>query len=302
MKSLHIDKFTFHLIATTHDRKREIERLIISLDNQNSIHQINLYILIQDNESLKNIIKKSNNINIKTILINKRLGLSAARNYVLKQIEGIKDSDIVGFPDDDCWYEPNIIDNIAEKFSKYPFISFLSTSVYDPIDKKPYGKRPNYDKLQISKSDLFLLPISVGIFIRYDALKHAGLLFNESLGLGTELGSGEETEVIYRLMKKGFKGSYFGSLRVYHLIERPEERSFAKSLSYGKGFGYLNSIILKSRDFSQFIFLLRIILTSMIGAFYILVDGRKAKSYIGRLIGTVIGLFRGLSARGGGVS
>lgn len=291
-------KQSFHLIATTHNREIEVLRLIESLDKQNSFHEINLYVLCQDNDFFNSNKKSYNNLKVHYFFVDRRLSLSEARNYVLQRIMPLEDDAIVGFPDDDCWYDPLTMDSIADKFIKYPDISYLSTSVFDPINNSPYGKRPNYDKLYLEKSDLFLLPISVGIFIRYSAFISSGPYFNESLGIGTNLGSGEETELIYRLMSNGFNGSYFGSIRVFHLIERPEDRSFKKSFNYGKGFGYLNAIIAKKGDFSQITFLSRILFTSILGILYLPIDTRKSNSYFGRLYGTIHGFISGMTSGG----
>src|ERR1700757_3730159 len=48
-------------------------------------------------------------------------GLSRARNRGLRECSG----DIVGFPDDDCWYEVDTLAKVAERFAEEPPLDML---------------------------------------------------------------------------------------------------------------------------------------------------------------------------------
>lgn len=54
-------------------------------------------------------------------------GLSHARNIGLQKVTG----DIVGFPDDDCWYDDTTLELVEKTFRKQDYDGITGT----PIDK-----------------------------------------------------------------------------------------------------------------------------------------------------------------------
>ncbi|MDR2493623.1 MAG: hypothetical protein LBD24_00185 [Spirochaetaceae bacterium] len=58
--------------------------------------------------------------------------------------------------------------------------------------------------------------------------------FDERMGLGAAFGSGEESDLLLRLLKHKVKGRYHGKQYIYHPAKQETpERAF----SYGRGFG-----------------------------------------------------------------
>nr|WP_315458882.1 glycosyltransferase [uncultured Sphingorhabdus sp.] len=284
-----VDKF--HLITTTYQRDKELALLIETLTQQQTSASIQLHLLDQgDSPVVAACHEFPENFNLTLEGRYSRLGLSKARNILIQNIGVLGAQEIVAFPDDDCWYAPDTIELIRQFFEDNSDVDFLCTAVYDPVNKQPYGQRPAVLCKQMSMTDLFTLPISVGIFVKYAALSKAGAHFDESLGAGTVLGSGEETELVYRLMKTGAKGVYNGTIQVFHLVEPRHERNFEKAVFYGRGFGFLSSRLIIQGERSQIGYLVSILIKSLIGSLAYPFFPKSAASYVGRLRGIFQGV------------
>lgn len=93
------------LVQTSQNRRQELIRFINSLNNQIGIDfsQIQLIFIDQGNNK---IVFNQLNPQIKFVYLqHKPCSLSVARNYGLQHVKG----QFVGFPDDDCWYEPDTL-------------------------------------------------------------------------------------------------------------------------------------------------------------------------------------------------
>jgi glycosyltransferase involved in cell wall biosynthesis len=228
-------------------RYDDVERLIISLLNQ-TFKNFELIIVDQNTDNyIDTIINKYDKlINIKHIKILQK-GLSLARNIGLKYASG----NIVAFPDDDCEYPSNILEDIAKNFD-FSNSNIISVKSVDKLYKvSSNGKWLNYNT-NISFNNVFKIGISYTIFIKYKSLSH--LHFDENLGIGTYLGSGEETDLILSLLHRKYNGSYKYKLFVYHKNKVLEVN---RALSYGLGFGALvhkEIFIRKNYKFIKFFF------------------------------------------------
>ncbi len=120
-----------------------------------------------------------------------RLSLSAARNYMLAEARrrGLLDArTVVLFPDDDCWYPPGALSAIHAAFASRPdldlwFCRYAST----PVEASTASDRP------ASAAETARRASSNTIAVRGHLLA-AGLAFDESLGVGTPNGGGEDTD------------------------------------------------------------------------------------------------------------
>lgn len=256
------EHMVFSIVLTTVDNSRilQLYRLFDSLKIQNEMFQL-IFIYQQKNEEISVELKKylysiGESVILKIIPAE---SLSVARNYGLMYATG----DVIIFSDDDCWYPSNLLKKIADLFTTQAHIDILCTNVYDPINEKYYGNRPVLEKV-VTLSNLYKLPISVGIFARARCIK--GLKFDESLGAGTAIGSGEETMFLYNaLTQRNAQIWYNGLLNVYHPVPIYEESDIQKYYKYGFGFGYTNGLIFKEKHYSHLLFVFEVILRSVIG-------------------------------------
>lgn len=227
----------FSLILATLGRDKEVANFLESLKNQ-SYKNFELVVVDQNQDGkIDNIIQEyKKDFSINHIKI-KEKGLSHARNVGLKYING----EIVAFPDDDCEYPENLLENVINVFQEkkdYKIITGIS------LDKKT--KKPNSGKLlkkntEINCRNILQTAISFSIFIDLDFSERNTCLFDERLGVGAYFGSAEETDFLFHLLSKDYKGYYYPEkIFIYHPTK---ENNFFNSgekkrcYSYGLGFG-----------------------------------------------------------------
>jgi len=279
-------------ITSTMDRERDLFRFLNCLSLQTTKYPINLYFVnqsttIPDYNWLGAVFKTK-------IISSNRLSLSAARNLALSHIAPLNDScEIIGFPDDDCWYTNDLIEKVIDYFHSNPQCNCLCTNVFDPKRNKSYGHRPLNVALKVNYNNLFKLPISVGIFIRRDSSISQQLFFDENLGAGTKLGSGEETDLIARLLELKCRIDYNGAIQVYHPVIPYLETDISKYELYSRGFGYLVARLLKNKHYIVVLYFVETLLRSLIGAIVYIFNSIKRNFYLGRVKGMSKGLIQG---------
>lgn len=213
------------LIVTSRDNHQLVLRLLESLTDQKKY--VKIIFINQNEESYSDILYGFDYVEIMA----RHLPLSKARNLGLIHCT----EELVGFPDDDCWYEKDFFNKLLSYFTQNPDFDIACTSVYDPLARRTYGRRPLNLECDVNYSNILDLPISVGIFIRR-ARHQEEIHFNERLGAGTVIGSGEETCLLLDLFSKSAKIKYNGYLRVFHQIPKSEPNT--KIFNYAIGYGF----------------------------------------------------------------
>jgi len=276
------------LIVTTRDtRAEQFSRFLKSINAQteHTRNQLELIIVNQDKAL------PTQQIHVKHKIINTTCcSLSKARNIGLTNISS--NSEIVGFPDDDCWYNDSILKVVMQNIND---LDFLCTGVYDPYLKKTYGRSRRLNRhVRINLWNSLRIPISVGIFVKTEAIVNQ-FEFDERYGAGTEWGSGEESDLILFLLHNGKKGEYYSFDKVYHELEEYKSSSHGRTLSYAKGYGALitKSMCIRSQYSLLFIFvyvLLRTLITYLLFAY----KKHRRDLYLCRLKGLILGFKAGV--------
>lgn len=280
----------FSLIITSNDRIYDLRRLFSSILAQDYKYSIQVIFINQGNYNPTEEFTLSDKLDYIQVDAGRLIPLSQARNLGISLATG----NIIAFPDDDCWYASDLLTQLANFFDLNPTISCLCTSVFDPDRGLSYGKRPLNIKVPITYANLFKLPISVGIFLRNSALDKAGRYFDERLGAGTALGSGEETELIARVLASGSKVVYNGYIRVFHPVTDYTEKDARKFYTYGLGFGYLNGLLCRRGHWSVVVFYLSVLIRSLAGILLRFTRPLERNLYTYRLIGVLNGFLKGL--------
>ncbi len=219
-----------------------------------------------------------------------RIGLSKARNIGLAGCSG----ELIGFPDDDCWYGPDVLSSVAQYFGNHPEVDCVCTRVVDPDRRIALGHRPARVVRKISFANLFRLPISVGIFVRRSAFLRAGGYFDESFGAGTTMGAGEETEFIARLLDQKSVVHYVGAIEVYHPVPPYTESDASKQYRYCIGFGYLHGNLIRRGHLSVLLHLTAVVARSCAACIRYLFSPLYRDVYWNRMRGICAGLTKGL--------
>lgn len=280
---------SFDLVITARDREFEVIRFLGSLAAQDS--ETAIRVLFAD-QGLKltpaDFVyeQTSNNISVETFRIHP-CSLSFARNIAINR-GGLRSS-FVAFPDDDCWYGPTVLRSVRAAFEAMPQVDCICTHVLDPHRNLSYGHRPQGLSTPIDFANIFYLPISVGIFVRREALERAGAYFDENLGAGTALGSGEETELVARLLESGAKVRYVGDISVFHPVADYQPSDAKKFYFYGIGFGYLATTFVLRGHFSVSGQWCKIVARSLLGLAASLLRARQRAVYWHRFLGILKG-------------
>jgi GT2 family glycosyltransferase len=280
---------TFSLVVATRYRSKEVTKLLDSLVAQ-TYKDFDVIIVDQnDDDRLQPVLEPYAETLRLRHLRSKTSGKAAANNVGLSICEG----DVIGFPDDDCWYAPDLLSRTADAFDAHPEWDALTGCEAPSKDSVRYDR---FDQVpgQVVQDNVMRRHISFAAFFRKKAT--AGLFYDERLGIGAETiwGSGEETDFLLRFIKRGRWVQYEPTLVVYH----PDwgkgpytMQAIAKARRYGMGMGR----ILQVHDFSARL-TLKYFCRPLLGGFYTLMLGKPKKAvyhwsiFVGRITGWTISL------------
>lgn len=215
------------LVTATLGRTKELDRLCLSLANQ--IYKDFEFILVDQNEdgAIDYIVRKYGNsfriIHIKSSI----KGLSYNRNIGLRYCHG----EIVGFPDDDCYYDDKVLLQVANQFCSASKYSFVVTEVRAIETKKIFIRTPHRP---IKRRSIFQYCISYNFFVH----RNPDLLFDEKMGVGQYWGSGEETDYLWALLQDNDMGIFLQNTYIFH-PQNAASINYKRAYSYGLGFGAL---------------------------------------------------------------
>jgi glycosyltransferase involved in cell wall biosynthesis len=277
------------LIVATRYRTAEVKKLLDSLVAQ-AYHEFEVIVVDQnDDERLVPVLDAyRQTLRIRHVRSNTS-GKAAANNVGLRVCDG----DVVGFPDDDCWYTPNLLRRIVDSFDTHPEWDGM-TGCEAPSED--FVRNDRFDQVpgRVVQGNIMRRHISFAAFFRTKAL--AGLFYDERLGIGAKTiwGSGEETDFILRFLKRGCWVQYEPSLVVYHPDwgKGPYTlAAIAKARRYGMGMGR----ILQDHGFSASL-TFRYLSRPLLGGAYTLLLGRPRKAlyhwsiFVGRIGGWMTSL------------
>lgn len=213
----------------TQKRVPELHRLLDSLLLQ--VHK-NFEVVFVDQNDVFDVHKilEGYSDQLDIVYIRSKPGLSTSRNVGLTHAKG----EIVGFPDDDCWYKPNTLETVNRFFqSKHKYTFFHGKG------SDEYGRdmaRFKDGKLECSLYNIFQCSVSCGIFGDLKTVRSING-FDDRLGLGakTRWTGCEDYELPIRAIKSGYKIFFDSAFVVHHpyiykeindaLISRAKEQS-----------------------------------------------------------------------------
>jgi 2-beta-glucuronyltransferase len=270
------------VVCTFGNRKKQLLRLIESLKTQH-FNGFEVILVDQNRPGYLDDILQTNCAGIPLKQVRSDRGLSIARNVGMIHASGA----IVGFPDDDCWYLPETLAQVASFFRRNPKVDILLGRTVDALGApslSPLRKQSG----AVNPSNVWISGNSNTLFVRKEAIPPSG--FDEKLGVGapTRYQSGEETDFILTLMKNRARAVYISDLQVCH--DQVEDVGTARVLKrawiYSLGFGY----VLKKHEFG-FGYLGYRVGRSIVSAIWA-VAGLRPVYGIGRMVwsaGTLVG-------------
>jgi GT2 family glycosyltransferase len=242
------------LVLPTVERTTELARFLESLAGQ-SFQRFRLIVVDQNRDDRLLPVLRRYEEAFPVIRIESLPGASRARNVGLQHVQG----DVVGFPDDDCWYPPDLLEKVVALLNRKPELDGVGGRTVDDTGRPSVVIWANAQKpAAIRHANVWRTAVAITIFLRrsvVDALDG----FDETLGVGsgTPWGSGEETDYLLRALAHGFRLDFDPSIVVHHESPNPAFSRSAAARAYTYGMG--NSRVLRKHGYGPWFALYRVL-------------------------------------------
>jgi glycosyltransferase involved in cell wall biosynthesis len=225
------------MVCSTIGRPQAITRLLESLRDSDLAERIEFILIDQSDDQASARVLESFNFPGPVAITSSGRGVSAGRNAGTP----LATAPIVAFPDDNCWYPPDTVRLVTDRLAAAPELSGLA-GMQVTHDGDPSMLRWLPKPVLVSRSNFLRTSVSSTIFLRRSALPSLAP-FDEGLGVGSSdgRGSGEESDLLLRMIAAGHRLQYFPDVHVVQDDDRtsPPPSYVAKMRSYGVGQGYL---------------------------------------------------------------
>jgi glycosyltransferase involved in cell wall biosynthesis len=226
---------SFTLIIPTLGRTKELDALFESLALQD-VTALECVVVDQNPDDRLGEVIARWEPRLKIRRLRGPAGASRSRNLGLLHATG----DILAFPDDDCWYSPRLLKDVAVWFEQNPGMDILTVGARDH-DGVASGNRWPQERCKIRSINAFRTTFCSSIFLRRTVACTAR--FDEAIGpgAGSTWGCGEETDYVLQLLRNGAQGvfdrrGYIGHPKRDMLSGEIDSR---RAGGYGRGMGYV---------------------------------------------------------------
>jgi GT2 family glycosyltransferase len=274
---------SFDLVTTTLGRSVELSDLLASLEDQ--VHRsFRLLIVDQNMDDRVTEVLEARKPTFSILHLRSKRGISRGRNAALPHLR----ADVVAWPDDDCRYPPDLLQNVAERLARSPLDGITGRLV--DFDGTPEHGSWRSSGFVLGERTVWYGAVSATVFLRRPLVGRIGP-FDEALGLGGRAGdrSSEEMDYLVRAVRLGARIDFDPSLVVEHPPKDEAERwSPGRGMRDGMSMGY---ILRKHRYPASYIS--RMLLRPFAGMFVSLArrDLRRARFYRAALAGRLRGLY-----------
>lgn len=221
------------LICGTAGRTAELERALLSISLQTAASW-ELLVVDQngDDRAARIIGSLKDNSHVQRLVT--RPGLIRALNLGLKNSTG----DILGFPDDDCWYPPSLLASLESLLAQNADWDGITVPTKDD-QGRPSISRWHTVSGRLTKNNVGFRGCSTSMFFRRRVYEKIGG-FDENIGGGL-LSPSADMDYIHRAVQAGFHIEYRPELFIGHPQTLSptglDEKSRRKRYSYGFGEG-----------------------------------------------------------------
>ena len=145
--------------------------------------------------------------------------LANARNAGIEAAHG----KWIGFPDDDCWYAPRLLERVVARFSRSDKPNGVIVRWVEQDEQPPTSADLSWERSRAFRD----IPVSsITLFCQRDLFKTIGG-FDGRLGVGQWFGAGEETDLALRALRAGARITYEPLGEVHHAINPEKPRADA---------------------------------------------------------------------------
>jgi glycosyltransferase involved in cell wall biosynthesis len=261
----------FSLVLATISRVNEVERFLESLNSQTH-REFELIVVDQNRDDRLLPVLAAYREKFPLLHLRSEAGLSRSRNAGLPYIIG----EVVSFPDDDCWYAPELLERIARFFFDHPELDGFTGRVVDEHGRSGTARFDQESGL-LNQANVWQRAASVTLFLRRGVIEAIGG-FDQALGVGagTAWDGGEDIDYALRAVEAGFKVYYRPDISVLHpsLAVYDYSKLVARAYGYGAGIGR----VWKKHDYPLWL-VTYYLLRPIGGAILSLMQGNKSKAY-----------------------
>lgn len=272
------------LIVATKSRVAELDRLLASLEVQ-TYRDFEVIVIDQNpDDRLVPVVQRVATLAIRHLRC--APGASRARNVGLRAALG----DIIAFPDDDCWYPEQLLENVKEQFAAHREWDGLLGVLRQQNHQLTGPKWPQV-RCAATAETIWKCGITPVAFLTRATVETAGF-FDERVGPGSPSGyqSGEDMDYMLRCLEAGSTMWHLPDLTVHHPDFHDLTRIAEKAYPYAKGGG----LMLRVHKYPLGTFL-NALMRSFAGAgvFLFRCSFRRSWSYLLRGAGLFRGYFYG---------
>jgi glycosyltransferase involved in cell wall biosynthesis len=221
------------LVVATFNRVTELQRLLTSLDAQT--YKKFEVIVVDQNPDDRVVAVLREHPELKIVHLRCTLGVSRARNAGLRVAKG----EVIGFPDDDCWYPDDLLAKITGWLDTNPEFDGIFIATRNQDDRLQAPKFPPR-RGSCTRTSILRCAVIVGAFLKMSAVEAIGV-FREDIGPGTSspYQSGEDIDYLIRPLDHGMQLFYEPAFSVYHPDLNTRERLRRITFPYSVGVGYI---------------------------------------------------------------
>jgi len=226
----------FSLVVATRGRTSELARLVASIAVQRGADYELILVDQNEDDRLLPVIENSG-IKEKIRHLKCRPGVSRARNMGMNHAQG----EVIGFPDDDCWYPQGLLHDVAGWFATNESYDILTVNSLDENGVRS-SNRWFQDSCDLTLLNVYRTTVGYSIFVRGKGIA-AGARYDEGIGPGADtpyLG-GEDSDYVLLAMRAGARGRFEAKWHVGHPLKDIRNASVSKDRAYiyGQGMGYV---------------------------------------------------------------
>jgi GT2 family glycosyltransferase len=229
------DKVEIDLVVPTIGRTFQLERFLETVANQTWQGPTRVILVDQNPDDRLAPIVGAYGDQILIMRLRSEPGTSRACNVGFRHCT----ADIVGRPDDDCWYAPTVLEQVVDAFARHPQWDAISGMTCDESGR-PTQLRWDGESGPVTRENVFQRASGSTLFMRRELIQSLGE-WDEAFGPrpgpdGEPRGASEESEYVLRALAAGFTIGYEPAIRIFHADFRPSVRdrsSMRKAYSYG---------------------------------------------------------------------
>ncbi|HYD97614.1 MAG TPA: glycosyltransferase family A protein [Noviherbaspirillum sp.] len=204
------------LVLATVGRTDELGRLFDSLVAQTFVNFEVVVVDQNDDDRLLPHLERARYLGIRIRHLRQSPpNLATARNAGIEAARG----KWIGFPDDDCWYAPRLLERVAARFSRSDRPSGVVVRWVEQNEQPDIPAELSWER---SRAFRDIAVSSITLFCHRSLFKRIGG-FDNRLGVGQWFGAGEETDLAMRALRAGARIAYEPLGEVHHAVthEKP---------------------------------------------------------------------------------